>query len=97
MERSRLRSANARRIDDDIECYCSTATTWANVAQRFTALATWQNDSGPIKGWNDLDSDLPMPEGSTTTSNAIAARLLHGQTWPSDSPLLQLGRMILAL
>ena len=48
--------ANARRIDDDIECYCSTATSWANVALRFTALANWQNDSGPTKGWNDLDS-----------------------------------------
>jgi hypothetical protein len=55
--------SNARRIDDDVECYCSTLTTWTSVSRRFTDLATWQMDSGPALGWNDLDS-LEVGNGS---------------------------------
>jgi len=61
--------ANARRIEFDIECYqCSTTiTSWSNVALRFTDLLTWENDSGPTKGWNDLDS-LEVGNGSNTNN-----------------------------
>ena len=55
--------SNARRIDDDVDCYCSTLTTWTSVSRRFTDLATWQMDSGPTLGWNDLDS-LEVGNGS---------------------------------
>lgn len=55
--------SNARRIDDDVDCYCSTLTTWTSVSRRFTDLATWQLDSGPTLGWNDLDS-LEVGNGS---------------------------------
>ena len=55
--------ANARRIEDDVECYCSTLTNWASVSKRFNDLVTWQSDSGPAKGWNDLDS-LEVGNGS---------------------------------
>ena len=48
--------ANARRIENDVECYCSTLTTWPDVALRFNDLVTWENNAGPTVGWNDLDS-----------------------------------------
>jgi hypothetical protein len=59
--------ANARRIEFDIECYqCSTTITeWSNVALRFSDLVTWETDSGPTKGWNDLDS-LEVGNGTNT-------------------------------
>ena len=47
---------NARRIENDVECYCSTLTNWTAVALRFNDLVTWQSNSGPTVGWNDLDS-----------------------------------------
>jgi len=54
------RWSTGRRIDGDIECDgCGgpyQVTTWANVAQRFTDLISWQNDDGNLLGWNDLDS-----------------------------------------
>lgn len=48
--------ANARRIEDDIDCRCGTLTSWTVVARRFNDLVLWQNDAGPTRGWNDLDS-----------------------------------------
>ena len=48
--------SNARRIEDDVDCYCSTLTKWTSVSRRFGDLATWQSDAGPATGWNDLDS-----------------------------------------
>lgn len=56
-------NVNARRIDDDVDCYCSTLTNWKNVSQRFSDLVAWQMDSGPTTGWNDLDS-LEVGNGS---------------------------------
>jgi hypothetical protein len=55
--------SNARRIDDDVDCYCGTLTTWTSVSRRFSSLVTWQRDSGPTLGWNDLDS-LEVGDGS---------------------------------
>ena len=48
--------SNARRIEDDVDCYCSTLTKWTSVSRRFGDLATRQSDAGPATGWNDLDS-----------------------------------------
>jgi hypothetical protein len=55
--------ANARRIEDDIDCRCGTLTNWPVVARRFNDLLAWQSDAGPSKGWNDLDS-LEVGNGS---------------------------------
>jgi alpha-galactosidase len=50
--------ANARRIEDDIECEgrCTTLTDWPRVGQRFYDLVGWENAAGPAIGWNDMDS-----------------------------------------
>ncbi len=50
--------ANARRIDQDVECEgdCSTLTNWPRIYERFRDLPGWENASGPTAGWNDLDS-----------------------------------------
>lgn len=59
--------ANARRLEFDIECYfCrTTITNWSTVLNRFTDLVPWEDDSGPGKGWNDLDS-LEVGNGTNT-------------------------------
>lgn len=50
--------ANARRIDDDVQCEgrCSTITDWAMMSWRFYDLAGWEDAAGPARGWNDLDA-----------------------------------------
>jgi len=50
--------ANARRIDEDVECEgrCATLTDWPMVTERFYDLVGWQDAAGPTVGWNDLDS-----------------------------------------
>src|SRR6201998_308340 len=50
--------ANARRIDQDVECEggCGTLTDWPRIYERFRDLPGWENASGPAVGWNDLDS-----------------------------------------
>ena len=58
---------NSRRIEFDIECHActTTVTTWPTVLLRFTDMITWQLDSGPGKGWDDLDS-LEVGNGTNT-------------------------------
>jgi alpha-galactosidase len=50
--------ANARRIDEDIECEgrCGTLTDWPMVTERIWDLVGWGNAAGRTAGWNDLDS-----------------------------------------
>jgi alpha-galactosidase len=57
--------ANARRIDDDVECEgrCATLTNWPRIEKRFRDLPSWQDAAGPAKGWNDLDS-LDIADGT---------------------------------
>jgi hypothetical protein len=55
--------ANARRIEDDVDCRCGTLTNWTTVSRRFGDLVTWQGNAGPTDGWNDLDS-LEVGNGS---------------------------------
>jgi alpha-galactosidase len=55
-------NANDWRIDNDIECYCSTLTTWSSVSTRFSDAPAWTADAGP-GGWNNLDS-LDVGNGS---------------------------------
>jgi hypothetical protein len=56
--------ANARRIDDDVECEgrCATLTNWPRTEKRFRDLPGWQDAAGPTKGWNDLDT-LDIADG----------------------------------
>lgn len=58
--------ANARRIDQDVECEsrCATLTNWPRIYERFRDLPGWENASGPARGWNDLDS-LDILNGAT--------------------------------
>ncbi|MGB6690771.1 MAG: CBM35 domain-containing protein [Terracidiphilus sp.] len=58
--------ANARRIDQDVECEgdCSTLTNWPRIYERFRDLPGWKNASGSAVGWNDLDS-LDIVNGAT--------------------------------
>jgi alpha-galactosidase len=50
--------ANARRIDQDVECEggCGTLTDWPRIYERFRDLPGWENSAGPTVEWNDLDS-----------------------------------------
>lgn len=50
--------ANARRIDQDVECEgdCNTLTNWPRIYERFRDLPGWENAAGVTVGWNDLDS-----------------------------------------
>jgi hypothetical protein len=50
--------SNARRIEDDVNCYCVTETQWPEITRLFGDLETWQTNAGPALGWNDLDSLL---------------------------------------
>jgi hypothetical protein len=56
--------ANARRIDQDVECEgdCATLTDWPRIYERFRDLPGWENASGPEVGWNDLDT-LDITDG----------------------------------
>ena len=73
--------ANARRVEFDIECYfCGTTiTTWSNVAERFSDLVPWEQNSGPGKGWNDLDS-LEVGNGTNTNKgNTLVSGLTEDE------------------
>ncbi|HEX4309171.1 MAG TPA: CBM35 domain-containing protein [Acidobacteriaceae bacterium] len=57
--------ANARRIDQDVECEggCGTLTDWPRIYERFRDLPGWENAAGPRVGWSDLDS-LDIGDGT---------------------------------
>jgi alpha-galactosidase len=59
-------NANARRIDQDVECEgnCATLTDWPRIYERFRDLPGWENASGKTVGWNDMDS-LDIGDGAT--------------------------------
>jgi alpha-galactosidase len=58
-------NANARRIDQDVECEggCGTLTDWPRIYERFRDLPGWENATGPQLGWNDMDS-LDIGDGA---------------------------------
>ncbi len=55
-------NANGWRIDNDVECYCSTLVNWGTVSSRINDVPKWASYAGP-GGWNDLDS-LDVGNGS---------------------------------
>ncbi|HEV2633651.1 MAG TPA: ricin-type beta-trefoil lectin domain protein [Actinocrinis sp.] len=54
--------ANGWRVDNDVECYCSTVTDWAHMSTRFNDLPAWVQYSG-TGDWADADS-LEIGNGS---------------------------------
>lgn len=48
--------ADSYRTDTDVECYCSTVTTWPKVKERMQMVADWAGKDGATRGWNNLDS-----------------------------------------
>jgi alpha-galactosidase len=68
--------SNGWRTGNDVQCYCSTYTTYGNIAARFDQAAAWQPYAGP-GGWNDYDTievgngnsdGLTVPERQTQLS-----------------------------
>jgi hypothetical protein len=47
--------SNGWRIQNDVECYCSTLTNWEHVVRNINSVQPWVQYAGP-GGWNDLDS-----------------------------------------
>jgi alpha-galactosidase len=54
--------SNAWRVENDVECYCSTDTNWEHVVREINGVVPFQSYSGPGH-WNDLDS-LMIAQGS---------------------------------
>jgi hypothetical protein len=82
--------SNGWRIDNDVECYCSSSsfplTNWNNVSARFTDVVKWAGDSKP-NARNDLDS-LDIGNGSND-GLALNERQSAMSLWAlSAAPLL---------
>ena len=90
-------SANARRIEGDVDCEgnCATITNWAMVSQRFYDLVGWENASGPAVGWNDLDS---LEVGNTSTNGLNPEEQQTAMTlWAMANAPMYLGGDLTAL
>lgn len=79
-------SSNGWRIEDDIECYCSTVTTWNKVALRFADLPAWAPWAG-AGAWNDPDS-LEIGNGNSIGLTAEERRTQMTLWAISSAPLL---------
>ena len=79
-------NANGWRVDDDIECYCSTLTTWSRVALRFNDLPAWVRYDGQ-GGWADPDS-VEVGNGNTDGLTTDERRTQLTLWAISDAPLL---------
>jgi alpha-galactosidase len=83
--------ANGWRTGGDVECYCSSGTSYpltdyANVSQRFDSAASWQPYGQP-GGWNDFDS-IEVGNGNNDGLTP-AERQTQLSLWAmADSPLL---------
>jgi hypothetical protein len=70
--------ADSRRIEGDVECYCSTLTKWSAISSRFTDVLGWIPSAGKGKGWNNLDSldvGVGSMDGLTDDERQTAATL----------------------
>ncbi|WP_263367392.1 chitobiase/beta-hexosaminidase C-terminal domain-containing protein [Edaphobacter bradus] len=67
--------ANARRIDEDVECEGScgpSLTNWPRILLRAYDDVAWEHSAGPTLGWNDLDSlDVVGASGTTTVATGL--------------------------
>jgi hypothetical protein len=48
--------ADSWRSDFDVECYCTTLTTWNTASNRLANALDWAKYAGPETGWTNLDS-----------------------------------------
>ncbi|MGB9147288.1 MAG: CBM35 domain-containing protein [Acidobacteriaceae bacterium] len=83
--------ANARRIDDDVQCEgrCGTITDWAMMSWRFYDLVGWEDAAGPTLGWNDLDA-LDVVNSTTSGLNE-AERQTAATLWAMANAPMYLG------
>jgi alpha-galactosidase len=80
--------SNGWRIQDDVECYCSTLTNWEHVSRNITSVAPWVQYAGP-GGWNDLDS-TEIGNGSHDGITADERRTMFS-FWSISAAPLSLG------
>ena len=83
--------ANARRIDQDVECEgdCSTLTNWPRIVLRQYEDVGWEHAAGPTLGWNDMDTlDIGMgaEDGLSDTEKQSAVTI-----WAMANSPLYLG------
>lgn len=83
--------ANARRIDQDVECEgdCATLTDWPRIVLREYEDVGWEHAAGPTFGWNDMDTlDIGMgaEDGLSDTEKQSAVTI-----WAMANAPLYLG------
>lgn len=83
--------ANARRIDQDVECEgdCATLTNWPRIVLREYEDVGWEHATGPALGWNDMDTlDIGMgaQDGLSDTEKQSAVTI-----WAMANSPLYLG------
>lgn len=54
-------SSDSWRTDFDVECYCSSLTTWSAASNRLDNALDWAEHAGPETGWSNLDSLIAGP------------------------------------
>jgi hypothetical protein len=83
--------ANARRIDQDVECEgdCATLTDWPRIVLREYEDLGWEHAASPSLGWNDMDTlDIGMgaEDGLSDTEKQTAVTI-----WAMANSPLYLG------
>ena len=83
--------ANARRIDQDVECEgdCATLTDWPRIVLREYEDVGWEHAASPTLGWNDMDTlDIGMgaEDGLSDTEKQTAVTI-----WAMANSPLYLG------
>ena len=78
--------SNAWRVENDVECYCSTDTNWAHVVREINGLPPFTQYGGPGH-WNDLDS-LMIGNGSFDGITADERQTMFSFWALATSPLI---------
>jgi hypothetical protein len=78
--------SNAWRVENDVECYCSTDTNWAHVVREINGLPPFAPYGGPGH-WNDLDS-LMIGNGSFDGITADERQTMFSFWALATSPLI---------
>lgn len=78
--------SNAWRVENDVECYCSTDTNWAHVIREINGLPPFAQYGGPGH-WNDLDS-LMIGNGSFDGITADERQTMFSFWALATSPLI---------
>jgi hypothetical protein len=81
--------ADSWRSDWDVECYCSTLTTWSSASNRLANALDWAEHAGPDTGWTNLDS-LEVGSGALDGLTDTERRSVTG-IWSIASAPLYLG------